>query len=213
MSTTLPPPAETSPKRAAILKAAAKLFLASGYASVSMDAVAREAGVSKATLYAHFTGKEALFGAIVEERCLAIAAEAERLAAQAVSSGRALRDVGRILLHFLMQPATLAMHRVVIAEGTRFPDLARAFYAAGPATTRAWMTRRMAEEQRHGRLRADADPAVAAEQFAALMRGDLYLQAVLGHASPDESEIAEVVDRAVEMFLRAYGTTPAVTEP
>lgn len=205
LSVALTPPAETSPKRAAILAAAARLFMAGGYATVSMDAVAREAGVSKATLYAYFAGKEALFGAIVGERCAAIAAQAEELAAHAASADGALREMGRLWMRFLLEPASIAIHRIVIAECGRFPDLASTFYAAGPGAGRAWLMRRLAEEQRQGRLRADADSGVAADHLMGLMRGELYLRTILGGPTPDEAASNAVVDQAVEVFLRAYG--------
>jgi TetR/AcrR family transcriptional repressor of mexJK operon len=205
--------AEASPKRAAILAAAKRLFLAGGYATVSMDTVAREAGVSKATLYAHFTGKEALFSAIVAEGCTAIAAQAEQVASHAPSTGGALREVGRLWMRFLLHPDSMAIHRTVIAECARFPDLARAFYEAGPATGRAWLARWMAEEQRQGRLRADAAPEIAADHLMGLLRGDLYLRTVLGGPVPDERAVQAVIDQAVEVFLRAYGAPAAMSTP
>src|SRR5438309_11639457 len=52
-------------KAALILRGARRAFLAGGFGAVSMDAIAREAGVSKATVYAHFAGKEQLFGAVI----------------------------------------------------------------------------------------------------------------------------------------------------
>jgi TetR/AcrR family transcriptional regulator, mexJK operon transcriptional repressor len=52
-------------KAEAILSAAERAFLASGFGAVSMDAIAREAGVSKATVYAYFANKEELFGAVI----------------------------------------------------------------------------------------------------------------------------------------------------
>jgi TetR/AcrR family transcriptional repressor of mexJK operon len=52
-------------KAESILAAARRMFLASGFGAVSMDAIAREAGASKATLYAYFASKEELFGAVV----------------------------------------------------------------------------------------------------------------------------------------------------
>src|SRR5437016_9633551 len=52
-------------KAETILAAAERAFLAAGFGAVTMDQIAREARVSKATLYAHFTGKEELFGAVV----------------------------------------------------------------------------------------------------------------------------------------------------
>src|SRR4029077_13382598 len=62
-----PPRGHTEPvgKAGTILAAAERAFLASGFGAATMDAIARDAGVSKATVYAHFTGKEALFGAVI----------------------------------------------------------------------------------------------------------------------------------------------------
>ncbi|MBP0491856.1 TetR/AcrR family transcriptional regulator [Pararoseomonas indoligenes] len=205
MSCTLAALPDTSPKRTAILKAGAQLFMASGYANVSMDAVAKEAGVSKATLYAYFSGKEALFAAIVGERCTAIASESEEMASHADSTDGALRELGRVWIRFLMSPQSLAIHRTVIAECTRFPDLAQAFYESGPGRGRAWLGRRLGEAQQQGKLRADADPLVAADHLVGLIRGDLYMQAMLGGPVPDEAAMDAVVDSAVDVFLRAYG--------
>src|SRR5262245_33864929 len=56
-------------KAESILAAAKQSFLAAGFGAVSMDTIAREAGVSKATVYAHFSGKEELFGAVVGREC------------------------------------------------------------------------------------------------------------------------------------------------
>ena len=56
-------------KRAAILAAAKRLFPLSGFEGTSMDAIAAEAGVSKLTVYSHFTDKETLFVAAIRARC------------------------------------------------------------------------------------------------------------------------------------------------
>src|SRR5215217_4650027 len=148
-----PPPAEEtrSPKPRAILDAAGKLFLAQGFAAVSMDAVAREAGVSKATLYAHFPGKDALFAAMVAERCDRMASEASALAGHGGGTEAALRRLCRTVLGFLVAPSTIAIHRIVQAEAVRAPGLAEAFYAAGPGAGLARLACWIAEEQRLGR--------------------------------------------------------------
>src|ERR1041384_4556299 len=57
--------AEPVGKAGAILAAAERAFLAAGFGAVTMDAIVRQAGVSKATVYAHFHGKEELFGAVI----------------------------------------------------------------------------------------------------------------------------------------------------
>lgn len=56
-------------KREAILEAAKRLFLCNGYDGSSMEAIASEAGVSKLTVYSHFTDKETLFSEAVKAKC------------------------------------------------------------------------------------------------------------------------------------------------
>ena len=60
---------QTNSKAESILAAAKRSFLAAGFGAVSMDTIAREAAVSKATVYAHFAGKEELFGAVIDREC------------------------------------------------------------------------------------------------------------------------------------------------
>ena len=57
--------APPSAKAQEILQAARGVFIAKGFEAASMDAVAREAGVSKATVYAHFKSKSDLFAAMM----------------------------------------------------------------------------------------------------------------------------------------------------
>lgn len=56
------------PTRDRIVTAAAKLFYDEGIRGVSMDAVAEKAGVTKRTLYYHFTSKDELVAAYLESR-------------------------------------------------------------------------------------------------------------------------------------------------
>src|SRR5690606_8903930 len=58
-----------SDKQRAIIEAAARTFLAAGYREASMDAIAREAGVSKQTTYNHYGNKEALFSDVITQHC------------------------------------------------------------------------------------------------------------------------------------------------
>ena len=54
-------------KRRAILAAARGLFVKDGYAGAGMEAVARVANISTATLYAYFPSKADLFRAVVDD--------------------------------------------------------------------------------------------------------------------------------------------------
>ncbi|MDJ0387941.1 TetR/AcrR family transcriptional regulator [Roseomonas sp. E05] len=203
---------EASPKRRAILEAAAELFMAEGFGAVSMDAVARAAQVSKATLYAHFPGKEALFLEIISANCRKMQAMMDvALSASGVTLEGALAELGQQWLHFLLRPEVRALHRVVVAEGLRFPNLARDFYAGGPQSVRRWLAGWLAAEQRAGRLRPDADLMLAAEQFLALLRGDIFVRATLGlMPGAGEREVATQAANSARAIVRLYGTAPAM---
>jgi TetR/AcrR family transcriptional repressor of mexJK operon len=198
-----------SPKRQAVLDAAATLFMAQGYGAVSMDAVAREAGVSKATLYAHFASKDQLFATIIGEACRSKIAAAEVLTKADVSSpsevGEALRQFGVRMTRFLMEPMTKAIYRVVVAECVRFPELGAAFYEGGPAHFLRFFSEWLGEQMSAGRLR-DADPEVAAEQFVALIRGSMNVRATVGLAvNDDDATVQRHVANVVDTFMRAFG--------
>jgi TetR/AcrR family transcriptional repressor of mexJK operon len=196
-------PDSESPKRQLVLDAAASLFMAQGYGAVSMDAIARAAGVSKATLYAHFSSKDQLFATIIGEACrhnIAVTnflpdGETDLQAGLTVFAGNTLR--------FLLEGRSLAIHRVVISESLRFPELGRAFYDNGPGVFRRVFGDWLAEQTAAGRL-AVPDPALAADQFIGLLRGGLYLRATLGLTPPSESEIDAAVSSVVAAFVRAY---------
>jgi TetR/AcrR family transcriptional repressor of mexJK operon len=192
-----------SPKHQLVLDAAASLFMAHGYGAVSMDAIARAAGVSKATLYAHFSSKDQLFATIIGDACQQKIALGELLPANTTDVRATLTAFGGGLLRFFLEDRALAIHRVVIGESTRFPELGRAFYDNGPAalfrTFGAWL----AEQTEAGRL-AVADPIMAGEQFVGMLRTSLFLRASVGLTPPTDAEIDATVAAAVTTFMKAY---------
>ncbi|MEJ0015176.1 MAG: TetR/AcrR family transcriptional regulator [Acetobacteraceae bacterium] len=197
-----------SPKRQLVLEAAAALFMAQGYGAVSMDAIARAAGVSKATLYAHFSSKDRLFATIIGEACQESISPAEFLPADATDVRAALASFGGRLLRFFLEERALAIHRVVIAESVRFPELGRAFYDSGPVAVHTAFAAWLADRTAAGRL-VVADPGIAAEQFVGMLRTRLFLRASLGLTPPTEAEIDEVVAAAVGTFMKSYAPAEA----
>ncbi len=197
-----------SPKRVQMLAAARALFMAQGYGAVSMDAVARAAGVSKATLYAHFSSKDQLFATIIGDACRHnIVAEGFTPALEIGSWDElraALIRYGQRMLSFFLEPDTLAIHRIVMAESARFPELGQAFYDNGPMRVRSALGLWLAAQAQVGWL-VLSDPITAAEHFVSLVRGGLYMRASLNLPfDPDRPNTEEMIVAAVDMFLRAY---------
>jgi TetR/AcrR family transcriptional repressor of mexJK operon len=192
-----------SPKRQGVLDAATALFMAQGYGAVSMDAIARAAGVSKATLYAYFSSKDQLFATIIGDACLQNMAGATILPGAETDLRTALIDFAGRLLRFLLEDRALAIHRVVMSESVRFPELGRAFYDNGPGMFRRLFGEWLTAQTEAGRLNVP-NPILAADQFIGLLRGGLYLRATLGLELPTDAEIDDAVTSAISAFVRAY---------
>ena len=200
-------------KAESILAAAKRTFLAAGFGAVSMDAIAREAGVSKATVYAHFAGKEDLFGAVIEREC-------ERYFSRFSAGELDLGDVrasltvlGRRFLELLLSPDGIALYRIILGEVTRFPELGELFWRAGPERQRLQIEGFLKSAVASGTL-ALADTRLAAEQFVSLVRGDVQLRNLLRlEANADQRGIGIAVEGAVATFMRAFEcqTAPSTT--
>ncbi len=204
MQTVASPAIQRSPKAEQVLDAAATVFLEQGFGAASMDAVAQAAGVSKATVYAHFAGKDALFAAIVERACLRYAEILGSPDMGEADVAAVLRSVGSNFLGLLLRPQTLAIFRVVVAETPRFPSLGRVFFESGPRRVLERVEGFIRAAAERGQLRV-TDPHRAAEHFLGLLKGELHMKMVLGlteEVSPREFDAT--VDAAVSTFLRAY---------
>jgi TetR/AcrR family transcriptional repressor of mexJK operon len=193
-----------SGKAESILAAARKTFLASGFGAVSMDAIAREAGASKATLYAYFASKEELFGAVV-------ARESEEYARGFSAGELDPRDVEASLaviagrfLRLLLSPDVIAINRIIIGEVPRIPLLAEVFWQAGPERVRVQIEGFLHRASEAGTLNI-ADTRLAAGQFASLVRGEIHLQHLFGLGNTiDEPALIAAARGAVATFLKAF---------
>ncbi|MFC3694562.1 TetR/AcrR family transcriptional regulator [Chenggangzhangella methanolivorans] len=192
-----PPAAPTGPGRASkrdqIVAAARELFLAHGYGATSMDAVARDAPVSKRTLYNHFESKQALFLAVLR------ISWANLSEAPPVRPEDDVRDtlrgyVARLEEHW-RHPDVLPFLRLLIAEGTRFPELSDIYYQAGKAPAVAELTGYFEGKADALGLTAEA----RAVQFLGMVKEALFWPRVLGF--PPAKDRDAVVDAAIARLV------------
>lgn len=190
------------PKRDAILQAGARAFMEQGFESANMDEVARLAGVSKATIYSHFDGKQDLFGAIITGRCQAMIPAIEAAVLGDQPPAEALRIIGRQFLDLLMSKGPLSLYRVVLSEAARFPALGRTFYRSGPDKVAAALADYLARQHKAGALDVPA-PRVSAEQFFGMVLGQIHVRLLLGitETAPGPEERSRIVELAVRTFL------------
>ncbi len=196
--------------RARLIEAAAAAFFEAGY-NVSMDAIAARAGVAKQTLYNHFASKSLLFSEVVrrdtERMTTALEGRDEDVRPRLVRFGLAFRTL-------VVGARCLALHRTLIAESVRFPEMARAFYDSGPAQTLQELTQLLDEEMKAGRLRDDGLPgaaAFAADMLLTMLRGSDHTRYLLclEQCDRDADALLLLVERVIDCFLRAFAPTEA----
>ncbi|MBK6465987.1 MAG: TetR/AcrR family transcriptional regulator [Rhodobacter sp.] len=188
-----------------VLDGARRVFLRDGFDGASVDDIAREAEVSKATLYSYFPDKRLLFTEICNAECRHQAEDAEASMDYTASVEAQLTFAAERIAGFLMSDFGRNMFRLVVAEGSRFPDLARQFYRNGPGLIHDRLVHHMRHMVQKGALKID-DFDLAADQFAQLCKAHIHEKLIFGLA--DEIKPADVtksVQGAVEMFMARYG--------
>ena len=189
-----------------VLEAAASVFLKHGFSAASTDMIQQAAGVSKATVYACFQSKEALFEAVIEHECTRFADAVRAVHLEQPDFASRLRALGQAYLGLLLSERGLALYRVVVAEGPRFPKVARTFYLSGPAVVYKMMSEHLNTAVEDGQADVHGMGVEgAARQFLSLLRGDAQMECLTHpEARPSEAQRDAWVEAAVTTFLRAF---------
>ncbi len=184
-----------------LLEIAAAMFMEQGFEATAMDRVAEAAGVGKATLYARYQDKAALFAAVLRRRIMEVY---EPLEIEAASTGDdlacGLQRVADGLLGKMFTPGAVALGRILSAQAPNFPDLAEMAVREGYGRQAGIVE---AVLRRHGgdpRYRL-GDIPLAADMFLALVLGRASRLALLG-VTLDREQLAQRTRAAVAFFLR-----------
>ncbi|MFT8932840.1 MAG: TetR/AcrR family transcriptional regulator [Acetobacter syzygii] len=197
---------ESETKRQQILTGASSVFAEHGYEGASMSAIARQAGVSKGTLYNYFANKADLFAAFVEQRCreklpVALAPVRENAPPREI-----LTAVARAMVRLITQPDSLMLYRIIVSEAPRFPQLGAIFWENGPRVAIATLANWIREQEARGTLTTE-DPVFAAEQFFALCQTRIaHLRRFNLSSGTNSTDEEKVIHAAVKVFMAAYGS-------
>ncbi len=198
-------------RRATIIAVARASFLDHGYAATSMSTIAAALGGSKGTLWAYFPSKEALFAAVLDDVTVAFRVEL----ADALRPGRDFRttlvDFARRFSLKMLNPDAVRLHRLVVGEGGRFPEIGRQFYDRGPADIMARLSTYLAGAMANGDLRP-ADPLRASQHLMQLVQTHQNLRLWGVASAPDEAAVDAHATEVVDLFRRAYAPDPVSAE-
>lgn len=126
-----------APKRNNIVYESAALFLAEGFKGTTIDLVCRKCAVSKPTVYKYFPDKSVLFAEVM----------IDWLSKHPVTPTHASQwpDLRAHLTQHWWTPEIMAMYRLVLAEGWRFPVSADAFWQQFDQPWWQWVDRWVAQ--------------------------------------------------------------------
>jgi AcrR family transcriptional regulator len=188
-----------------VIDGAQKVFLRDGFEGASVDDIARQAGVSKATLYSYFPDKKLLFLEVASMQCYRQADEALLTIDQSQPPEIVLRQVATRFHDFMLSELGQKIFRVCVGESDRFPELGRRFYQSGPMLLREKLGGYLKTACARGELQVD-DFDLAADQFAEMCKADLWVKMIFGMQSTfTQAERDRVVDGAIATFMARYG--------
>jgi len=188
-----------------LLDAATEFFLEKGFDATSMGEIAKQAHASTETFYRHFPTKEELFERVLLRLTEQLNREWTSVLRSQDAPEKALAAFGELGLSLLLAPEALALHRILIMERRRFPEVVKSFDAQGPVRVQAALASYLAVQVKKGKLRK-MNPDVGARQFWDLVAHDFLFRMNL-HAmpAPTKAEMRQRVKEAIDCFLYGYG--------
>jgi len=191
-------------RREAILDVAARYFLEHGYAATTMSGIAAALGGSKGTLWSYYASKELLFGDVLERATRDFKAQLSLALNPGDGVAVALSKFCWRYLGRLTHPDGIALHRLVMGEVGRFPEIGRIFFERAPQGVYELLAEFLEGAMMRGELRR-ADPMEAAQFLTALCMARSHLKLLTGVTpvlSPAQAEAD--AQAAIDVFLRAY---------
>lgn len=204
-SPTTPPASLEDPRKAAILRSARKPFMSAGYAATRIEPIAREAGVSTATLYAYYPSKEDLFAAVIVDAADDFERHMQKVGAGVGDARARLTHFMTAYASFMGDPFVRSVFRLVMAERPRFRDTAMKFFDRGRNDFGRPLMTALMELKASGELVIDK-PSWAAGQLMGMIEHPIFfMPMVTGDEVQAARSIEQIVSDAVETFLARYG--------
>ena len=191
-------------KRAKILQAAKSIFLKMGYHATNMNQIAKEAGVTKLTVYNHFQDKGNLFICAIEESCEeSIRTKQFELTADS-DFKQALQLVCQRALSIIYLPEALKLDCLLFELAAEQSPLTQQFFDASHTRMCHVWCDFFEQAIAFKFIQADA-PLKQTELIISLMLGIRHQQVLLGLAPvPTADEIDQIIQHAIEIFLLKY---------
>jgi len=188
-----PTAAERRRRETEILSTALGVFLRTGYGATTVDELAAAAQVTKRTIYAYYGDKAEVFAAMVRHLAAAVSLDA-------ASDRDTLETLAARIVVRVHSDELVGLHQLVIAESTRFPELALVLHGNGDA-------RHVARLAEHIRAERGPDREPLAEPLFSLLLGERHRRRLLGiDPAPTPAQAAAHAGAALALLGLARGS-------
>ena len=193
-------------KRSSIITAAQQEFIDRGFKAANMTNIALLAEVSKRTLYKHFASKDELFSVVLDTLAATAYQEFSFDYSPAENLYEQLCHILRTRIATVTNPKYFLFFKMSIPPALDSKEEAEKLYgrlASGPVYQ--WMVAAMAD----GRIKEEDPRMLTVLLHSPVDSFCFWPQLLLGQPNLSEEEVVEIIDRAVNMFLKSYENQPA----
>lgn len=192
---------------ARILKAATEVFAQAGLQGATTREIARVAGVNEVTIFRHFSNKEQLLGAVIQQ---ATALQAEVLAHQDEWTQNLHLDLAHYAyLYNHMLEEHEALIRTFISEAHRHPEAYRQVILEAAQPMREKLVTYLRDGQKHKKVREDVALEPAVDLFSSMLLGGMLRRTGAKSALGYSSQL--YIEMCVDIFVRGISTAGTFT--
>lgn len=197
-------------RRDTILEIASRCFLDYGFDGTTMSEIAARLGGSKGTLWSHFSSKDELFAACVDQRSQAYRRDLETVLDPQAPLHEAIAHFCRSFIAKIRTPGALALYRLLCGAGTLDPVSRRLYFERGPGAVESMLTDFLSGHIEEGFL-GGAQPLEMARFLVSLCSGMSHQRLLMGMESPEVEPADGLAERVTDLFFKLYGCVSSQT--
>jgi TetR/AcrR family transcriptional repressor of mexJK operon len=190
-------------KQLEVLAVASDYFLRHGYKGTSINAMARDSGISKESIYRYFSSKKELFEAVIARELATYRKNLQFLdfETESIALDAALKRTAETLLGVVTNDRTLSLRRLIFQQVKQSPDIGQYYYEIGPKAAYENLEKMFAAHQAETEFR----PEELAHYFVAMVLHRATLQRDCGVTKPmAKAQIRTQAARTTDDFLKAF---------
>jgi TetR/AcrR family transcriptional regulator, mexJK operon transcriptional repressor len=187
---------------ARILDAAQEEFMRAGYSQANTNRMARDYGISKATIFKHFQTKQELFEAVITRIAERWHAAIDWPSIEADDPETWLNRFGTSALARLLEPDALFVSRNAITEGWTYPEIRQIWPRLATRPIVELLASKLSTWADAGLIKAESSENLARAYLDLAFSGEVSRALYAAASAPSQEDISRHVGERTALFLR-----------